>query len=147
MTFNPIPPAVRDLSKWLCEQEVANAKPLKSTRLGVCYVCNKLCIPLSSLMGDAGYKSLVSRALALAKKEFPELDAYQVHEEGHIELQEGIEPRLGIGETKNAEIILVAHLIGLLILFIGENLTLDLIHGVWPNAPFNGSESGAEGKP
>jgi len=135
MTVNPITPEVQDLAQWLYDQDAAAGTPLKAMSPGVCQICNKLRAPLSSLAGIAGYKSLLSRALTLAKAEDHGLDAYQVNAEGYIELREGADPQRDIDETRNGGIILVAHLLGLLMVFIGKNLTLDLVRGVWPDAP------------
>jgi hypothetical protein len=40
-------------------------------------------------------------------------------------------------EISDGENALVAQLLGLLVTFIGEPLTLSLVREVWPGAPFN----------
>jgi hypothetical protein len=146
MIVNPATPAVRDLARWLLEHEAAAGKPIEAKTYGACRVCDKLRDPLSTLAGVAGYRSLLSRALTLAKAEVHALDAYRVNAAGHLEVAEGVEPQQGGDETTSGEIILVAQLLGLLLAFIGKSLTLHLVRDVWPNAPFNGTASGAEGK-
>jgi hypothetical protein len=69
MTANPVTPAVRDLAQWLFEHEAAITKTLEAKPLGFCRICDMFRVPLTSLAGSAGYKSLLSRALTLAKQE------------------------------------------------------------------------------
>lgn len=99
--------------------------------------CDKLRIPLAKLAGVAGFRSLLSRALALAKGEFPELDPVKVNADGSLEGFDGI-------EQKDAGVALVAQLLGLLVTFIGEPLSLSLVRDAWPEAFANGidAESG-----
>ena len=146
MIVNPATPAVRDRARWLLEREAATGKPIQAGTYEACRVCDKLRDPLSTLAGIAGYKSLLSRALTLAKAEVHGLDVYRVNAAGHLEVPEGVELQQGSDEATSGEIILVAQLLGLLLAFIGINLTLHLVRDVWPNAPFNGTASGAEEK-
>jgi len=67
------------------------------------------------------------RALTLAKREASILDGVQVKEDGSLE---GL-----TGEAMEQGEVLVAHLIGLLETFIGEALTLRLLHDAWPDLP------------
>ena len=68
--MNPATPAVRNLALWLLAQEVIEVKP--SEKMDATFrVCGKLRESLSTLAGAAGYRSLISRALTLAKKEAP----------------------------------------------------------------------------
>ena len=146
MAVNPVSPAVRDLARWLFEHEVAAGESCEKKIHGAFRVCDKLRNALSTLAGIAGYKSLLNRALTLAKADVHGLDAYQVNAQGHLEIPEGAETKQDIDETINGEIIVVAQMLGLLFVFIGEHLTLNLVRDVWPNAPFEGTASGAEEK-
>ena len=92
--------------------------------------------PLSTLAGTAGFRSLLMRALTLAKREAEVLDGVQVKEDGSLE---GLN-----GEETEAGVVLIAHLVGLLETFIGESLTLRLLNDIWPN--LSGVDTNSEGK-
>ena len=93
----------------------------------VCRVCDKIRRPLSTLAGAAGFRSLLSRSLVLAKQESPALGGWEVGPDGSLQ---GCD-----GDTAESGGVLIAHLIGLMITFIGETLTHRLLHDVWLNLP------------
>jgi len=93
----------------------------------VCRVCDNLRRPLSTLAGAAGFRSLLARALTMAKRESPALGGWEVKEDGALEVLNG--------EVTPSGAVLIAHLVGLMITFIGESLTLRLLHDVWPDLP------------
>lgn len=95
--------------------------------LASCRVCGKLRPPLIALTGTAGFRSLLSRALTLARREAQGLGAVRVQPDGSLE---GLE-----GEATQARTVLVGYLLTLLITFIGETLTMRLLHDVWPDLP------------
>ena len=90
-------------------------------------VCDKLRRPLTTLAGAAGFRSLLARALTLAKQESPVIAAWEVNSDGSLQ---GLN-----GEAAQSGAVLIAQLIGLMITFIGESLTLRLLHDVWPDLP------------
>lgn len=47
-------------------------------------------------------------------------------------------------EDADGGVSLVAQLLGLFVIFIGEALTLRLVRDVWPDAPFEGIDSETE---
>lgn len=113
-------------------------------------VCEKLRCSLTAMAGLDGFRALLSRALTLAKAEFPALWAVSVNRDGSIEnldgvsgASSGVEP-----DSKHAVadggVILIAQLLGLLVLFIGEGLTVQLMEDLWPAAGFDGIGSGKE---
>jgi hypothetical protein len=104
-------------------------------------VYEKLRRSLCALAGVAGFRSLASRALTLAKAEAPSLSAMQVTADGSLQVPSEAESegdKLTAGESG---VILLAQLIGLLHAFIGEALTLRLLQDVWPNAVFDDCDS------
>jgi hypothetical protein len=101
-----------------------------------CRVCEKLRRPLITLTGAAGFSSLLLRALTLARHEAPALSVVQVRPDGSME---GLE-----GAAANATPVLVAYLLSLLITFIGDTLTMRLLHDIWSELP--DSTSTAHGK-
>ena len=105
-------------------------------------VCAKLRRPLITLAGVAGFRSLLSRALTLARAEAPSLNTVQVAADGSLKGLDELEPHKE--EARDGGAILIAQLIGLLLTFIGEGLTLRLVQDVWPEAAFNGRVSEEE---
>lgn len=95
-------------------------------------VSEKLRLPLSALVGVAGFQSIMARALTLAKEEIPWLDTARVDAEGVLALD--LDPQLDTNRAAQGGVIVIAHLLGLLVDFVGKELTLTLVHEIWPDA-------------
>lgn len=104
---------------------------------GACLASEKLRPHLVALMGIIGYRALLARALALANADFPWMREVQVNSDSTCEGFEGLEARVKPDEFSEGSIVLLSHLLGLLVTFIGEELTLRLVHQAWPNLSFN----------
>jgi hypothetical protein len=63
----------------------------------------------------------------LAKQESPVLKAWEVRSDGSLQ---GLN-----GEAAQSGAVLIAQIIGLMITFIGEPLTLRLLHDIWLDLP------------
>jgi len=120
-----------------------NSEPAESAAFRV---CAKLRPPLITLAGVAGFRSLLSRALTLARAEAPSLSAVQVAADGSVKGLDELASQTDKEQARDGGAILIAQLIGLLLLFIGEGLTLRLVQDVWPEAAFNGRVSEKERK-
>jgi hypothetical protein len=120
-----------------------NSEPAESAAFRV---CAKLRRPLTTLAGVAGFRSLLSRALTLARAEVPSLGAVQVAADGSLKGLDELEPQIGKEQARDGGAILIAQLIALLLTFIGEGITLRLVQDVWPEAAFNGYVSEKERK-
>ncbi|MGD0443576.1 MAG: hypothetical protein ABSA39_06530 [Edaphobacter sp.] len=131
MTRSADAPTTRELAQRLLAHEAVDAGGAVPDTQAVCRVCDKLRRPLTTLAGAAGFRSLLARALTLAKQESPVLGAWEVKPDGSLQSLSG--------EAAQAGAVLIAQLIGLMITFIGESLTLRLLHDVWPDLP--GSET------
>ena len=108
-------------------------------------VGEKLRRPFSTLAETAAYRSLISRALTLAKKEAPSLGEVQVKEDGSLEQTGTIKLQQYMDEAaKQEETLLVAQVLGLLVTFIGQALTLRLVRDLWPDVPFEEMNSETE---
>jgi hypothetical protein len=134
-------PAVRALAGRLIAIEAARDDPLAAPAGVAVRVCEKLRLPLTKLIGIAGFRSLLSRALEMAKAEVPPLGAVQVRADGSMA---GFAPALqdqagGLAADGDA---VVTRLLGLLMTFIGEPLTLQLMREAWPDVPVGGSDRG-----
>ena len=75
------------------------------------------------------------RALALAGAEVPWLRGSQVAIDGNLEEPGPSEEPVDPDEMIEGGVVLVAHLMALLVTFIGERLTLQLVREVWPKLP------------
>ncbi len=116
-------PAIRRLAERLLALE-KDAPIVAEDLSATCRVYEKLRRPLSHLVGSAGVSSLLGRALTVATRECPALSGVRVMEDASLV---GLE-----GEAAEASSVLVAHLLQLLVTFIGESLTLRLVQDVWP---------------
>ncbi len=99
-------------------------------------VGEKLRPHLASLMGNTGYRALLSRSLALAGTEVRWLRKVQVGADGTLDF-DSLNPEIGETEIAEGMSVLLAHLLGLLVAFIGEILMLRLVREIWPRLPLN----------
>ena len=127
MIRNADTPTTRELAKRLLALEEGGANPFVVDTHALRSVCGKLGRPLTTLAGAAGFRSLLRRALTLAKQESSVLGALEVQDDGSLG---GLN-----AEVAQSGAVLIAHLIGLMITFIGEPLTLRLLHDVWLDLP------------
>jgi hypothetical protein len=122
-----IPLQTRDLAQRLIAYENAAGKASEPTKLAPFRVCETLRQPLCALAGVAGFRSLLSRALTLARSEAPSLSAVQVAADGSLQGLDEMESQIDKDQAREAGVILIAQLIGLLLFFMGEGLTLRLV--------------------
>ena len=137
-------PGMRDLAQRLLAYEVGvgkNSEPIESPTLRV---YEKLRQSLGTSVGVAGFYSLASRALVLARPEVPSLHGMHVSEDGALHGLGEIETEIDRKNDRAGEggIILIARLLGLLRLFLGEALTLSLLRNAWPCEVFDDRDSG-----
>jgi hypothetical protein len=122
----------------------AAAKDLSQAAYAPFCSFEKLQRPLISITGAAGSLALISRALVLAKAEFPRLNGVTLDKKGSIEGLEHVMPPLSREEAEEGEVLLIGNTIELLCTFLGEAMALRLIQGQWPDASFASEESGKE---
>jgi hypothetical protein len=130
-------PKSRQLAQRLLTYEAVageNSEPAESAAFRV---CAKLRRPLITLAGVAGFRSLLSRALTQARAEAPSLSAVQVAADGSVKGLGELASQTDKERARDGGAILIAQLIGLLLTFIGEGLTLRLVQDVWPEAVFD----------
>jgi hypothetical protein len=120
-----LPPQTRDLAQRLLANE--NAAGKTSTEFAAFGVCERLRQPLITLAGVAGFRSLLSRALALARVEAPSLSAVQVSADGSLQGLDELLPQVDADQAREAGIILISQLLGLLVRVVGEAMTLQLV--------------------
>jgi hypothetical protein len=147
------PPTVRDLAHRLFAYEVVAGKTSDPVEFATLRVYEKLRQSLSAFAGVAAFESLAFRALTQAKSEAPGLWAVQVAEGGSLQGLGEFEPQIDMDKdladkfpAGDGGIILIARLLGLLLLFLGEALTLSLLRVTWPGADFYECSSENGGK-
>ncbi|MBC7809221.1 MAG: hypothetical protein H7145_24060 [Akkermansiaceae bacterium] len=92
-------------------------------------------LSLSKTIGAIEFQMLLSRALVLAKREIPWLQAVRVRKDSSLE---GL-VEAGQLQTKDMAtqgcVILLSHVLTLLMIFVGEGLTLTLVRDALPDIP------------
>ena len=123
---------MRDFAERLIAYEMRENKSSETKKLAACLVSEKLRPLLTTLMGNLGFRSLLSRALALANADVPWLRAAHVKADGSLEGLDELGTQADPDEIFEGCVILLARLLGLLVAFISENLTLQLVRETWP---------------
>ncbi len=109
---------------------------------------------LGEFAGVTGFHSLASRALALARTEVPVLSGVRVSADGGLQGFGEIEHRWDVDKVQAGEfpaseagIVLIAGIIDLLHVLLGEASTFSLLRITWPDADFDdcGFENGRKG--
>jgi hypothetical protein len=136
-------PGMRDLAHRLITYEAGAGKPSESMESSTLRVYEKLRQSLGEFVGVAGFQSLASRALTLARPEVPSLSAARVGADGSLLGMGEIETQVDMDKDRpsDGEIILIARLLGLLRIFLGEALTLSLLRNAWPGEVFEDRNS------
>lgn len=140
--MNTVTPAIQNLSRRLIALESAR-DPSDARVSSAARACEKVQVPLTKLAGTAGFRSLMTRAMALARAEVPWLDAVQVRADGSLEGFDAAGGQLGAVQCDAAGAVVVAQLLGLLVTFIGEPVTLRLVRNAWPDASVTGMNAGS----
>lgn len=137
--MSTVPPHMRELARRLLASELSRAPGSPGSPCCAVLVCEKWKACLTRLGGLSGFRSLLSRALALAKVEADSLETVMVLQDGTLS---------GFGKATpaapQAEEALVATLLSLLVTFIGEPLTRQLVAEAWPDVPGLGSTATPE---
>ncbi len=146
--MNPVSSTSLDLARKLLTIENAEAKKHSTASDGggspnrvdhAVRVCVKLQGVLTNFAGDAGFRSLLARALALATAQDALLAGVSIGVDGSLAGVETLPaPSITAKKIKVANgsggVLIVAQLLELLVIFIGEPLTLQLVRGAWPHA-------------
>jgi hypothetical protein len=131
---------MRSFAKRLILCEAGGNQHVKMNAANAFAVCEKLRPQLATLMGNGGFRALLSRGLALASAEVPWLRDVHVESDGTLAGLEKLPASLELDEFLEGGVVLLAHLLGLLVAFIGESLTVRLAREVWPKARLDGLE-------
>ena len=133
---------MRDFAERLIAYETKGNKSFETKTAAVFLVGEKLRPHLAMLMGNVGYSALLSRALVLANAEVPWLRAVHAKADGSLEGLDGLAAQVNPAEIFEGRVVLLAQLLGLLVAFIGERLTLSLAREIWPRIPLHDLDFG-----
>ena len=135
--MNRATPKMRDLAERLIAYETSLNKSSKTKTPPPFSVGEKLRPHLATLMGNAGFRALLSRALVLTNREVAWLRAVHVKADGSFEGLDELDAQVDPEVIAKGRLVLLAQLLGLLVAFIGEDLTLRLVREVWPKLSLN----------
>jgi hypothetical protein len=123
---------MRSIAKHLMVYEAAKHQLSEAKNPAAFHVTDKLRPHMATLMGIGGFRALLSRALVLANGEVSWLHAMRVNADGELEGLEAIQGQLGAAEFREGRVVLLAHILGLLVAFIGPELTSRLVGDILP---------------
>jgi hypothetical protein len=121
------PPMIRDWASKLIAFEVDADSASAQTQLATLRVYEKLRRQFCAPVGTDAFQALVSRALSLAKSQFPGLSAVSVTANGGLRGLGEVETPLSTVEDGDVGIILIAQMLRLFITLLGEAATVRLI--------------------
>ncbi len=129
-------PEVRDLARRLLTYGASEDDKSEATESATFRVYEKLRGSLGELAGAAGFQALAARALTLAKSEDPSLGSVRVAADGSLEGMSAVESSTNADKDRahGGGVVFISRLLALLLIFLGEALTMNLIRDVWPDA-------------
>ena len=137
---------MRSIALLLINYETPGSDSSETTNTAIFRVTDRLRPHLATLMGNAGYRALLARALKLASAEVSWLRAVEVNADGVFEGFEPLRVRLTPAEFHEGRVVLLAQLLGLLVAFIGPALTSRLIGETWPQLAADNPDFGDGGR-
>jgi hypothetical protein len=123
---------MRDFAKRITSCENGGNRIFATKSQKVFPVSDKLRLPLTTLLGSGGFRGLLARALVLAGEEAPWLRSVRVKEDGTLEEVGGCDLLITGTQQLEGRLVLLAHLMGLLVTFIGPVFTSHLVTEIWP---------------
>ena len=131
-----IPTEMRDLAQRLLTYEANLGDASEQVGSVTLRAYEKLRRCLGELAGPAGFLSLASRALAAARSETPYLSGVQLIANGDLTGMIAIESSINFDKDGDYEAgaSFISHLLGLLLIFLGQALTINLLRDVWQDA-------------
>lgn len=133
---------MRELAGRLIAYETRGKKWARLPSAATFFVGEKLRPPLATLLGHGGFQALHARALALAGAEIPWLRAVRIQVDGSLEGLDELAAKMDRADLAEGRLVLLAQLLGLLVAFIGEIMTLQLVREVWPRLSLHRFEFG-----
>ncbi len=128
--------SVRELAKRLLAIEARRQPATHLHALEAVRVCEKLQFALTQLAGKNAFTSLLRRSLVLTRAEIPAVQAVQLMPDGSLEGLDMLVTEAS-GGGSDATVLIIAHLLELLVTFIGEPLMLRIVWQAWPDEPLD----------
>ena len=122
--------SVRSWARRLPAVEAANQSASETQMQEGVRISEKLRLSLMQFVGPDGFTALLRRALALAKADVPSLQNVNVTADGRLKTM--TEFAADAGKDIEAATVITEHLLGLLVTFVGESLTIRLMRNAWP---------------
>ena len=133
-------PSIRSFTARLIAHERRGQLAPDTTIPTAFQIFEKLRPQLATLMGNGGYRALLTRAHALAQLDTPWLRTIRVKPNGTLEEVNAMAMSSPPEQLAGGRVALLSEMLGLLVEFIGPNLTLTLVSEVWPDIDLNTSE-------
>jgi len=130
---------VRDIAEILLARETNLCTERDGELEAALSALGKIRSYLVKLVGIAGFQALLARALALTTAEVSWLTAVRVQADTNLEGFREAAQSQSAQAVATGSVLLVGQLLGLLVIFIGEALTLRLVEDIWPEAGSNDS--------
>jgi hypothetical protein len=129
-----VSPVAQELARRLLAHEAGARQRPEELAAAIERIHRRLCQTLAQLIGPAGFNALFARALHLAQATSPALVRVTADEQVAIGLQGAREFAIAHDSftVQTGFVSILAHFIGLLIRFVGEELTVHLIREAWP---------------
>jgi hypothetical protein len=116
----------RNLARRLLAHEALAATISPQTESATIRIYEKLRQRLSVTVGVHGFQVLASRALRLFKSEYPKLSALGITADGTLDGLSEVEWQTNEDQDGQVGVVLIAQLLGLFLIFLGEPTTLRL---------------------
>jgi len=126
-------PVTRAWARHLLAYEAAANDFREQTEPAASLVYEKLRCQLCGPVGIDGFQALASRALRLSQTEVPQLGTVQITAEGCLQGLADLGLHADPDQEREVGVILIAHLLGLLLSFLGESTTCRLIQDIFPH--------------
>ncbi len=137
----------RTLARRLIEHEAGRMLASPGSDQAAWRVCEQLRGSLSKLVGVAGFRSLLARALTLTQRDAAWLARIEVKPDGTLAGLGVDAPGYDRESAAQAGLLLVTQLLALLHTFIGEALSLRLVRDIWPGAALDDLQTGTQEAP
>ncbi|MCW3096539.1 MAG: hypothetical protein JWL77_2157 [Chthonomonadaceae bacterium] len=137
-------PAIQRLAGYLLALEADGSEQTRTGANETVSALTKLGSHLTTLVGAAGFEALLARALALARAEWAWLGTARVQANGTLEGFREAAQQQPADAIAKASVALMSQLLGLLVVFIGEALTMRLVQDIWPEAQLDDMISGVK---
>jgi hypothetical protein len=136
---------MRIFAKRIMAYETGGNKTYKAKILVGFDVCEKLHLHMATFMGSTGFRALLKRSLVLATAEVPWLRTVRIKDDWSFEGLEELQTQISQDELFEGGVTLLAQVLGLLVIFIGEVLTVRLVREVWPKVSVDDLDLGNGG--